>query len=166
MSQKVDLLSDEKITFEGIFDLKETYKHAYQWLQLRKFDVAEKKYKEKVKDSGKDLEIEWTATKDYDEYTKIELKIKWETIALDDVEVVVNNKKKKMNKGELTVTVTANLVKDWQDKWETSPFLQFMKGFYEKYLYNKTIDYLKKEVWKTGWGFVNETKAFLNLYRY
>jgi len=166
MSEQVELLSGEKMTYEGIFELKETYKHAHEWLELRKFDISEKKYKEKVKDTGKELEIEWEANREFDEYSKIQLKIKWETKDLEDVEAVFRGKKRKVNKGEVTVTVSAFLIKDWKDKWETSPFLKFLKSFFEKYLYAKTIEDLKSQVWTQGWDFFNEVKAFLNLYRY
>ena len=53
MSKKIDLLKEERVQYEGIFDLKDLYKHAHDWLEWRKFDVSEKKYKEKIKPDGK-----------------------------------------------------------------------------------------------------------------
>jgi hypothetical protein len=101
MPEKVELLSEEKITFEHICDLKEAYKHAHDWLEWRKFGIEERKYKEKWKGKGRDLEIKWTASREFDEYSKIEFDIKWETINLEDVEVMVEGEKKKMNKEKL-----------------------------------------------------------------
>ena len=166
MSKTIDFLKEERIQFEGIFDLKELYKHAHDWLEWRKYDIEEKKYKEKVKPTGKELEIKWEATRDIDEYTQFLIKVKWQIFGLTDVEVQKEGKKVKMNKGEVNVYVTAALVLDWKDKWEERPFLKFLQSFFEKYLYKGTLDRLKSEIWKEGWEFFNEIKAFLHLYRY
>lgn len=166
MSQKIDILSEERIILEAIFDLKELYKHAHDWLEWRGYSVAEKKYKEKIKPTGKDIEVDWEATREIDEYSQFMFKVKWRIFALTDVEVQREGGKVTMNKGEVNVFVTASLVTDWQDKWEESKFLKFLQAFFEKYLYKGTLDRLKGQVWKEGWDFYNEIKAFLHLYRY
>ncbi|MBD3263361.1 hypothetical protein GF374_03205 [Candidatus Woesearchaeota archaeon] len=166
MSKKIDLLKEERVQYEGIFDLKELYKHAHDWLEWRKFDVAETKYKEKIKPKGKELEILWEATREIDEYTQYLIKVKWEGFGVTDVQVQREGDKIKMNKGEINAYVSAYLVLDWQEKWEEQPFFKFMQSFFEKYLYKGTIDRLKQDIWKVGWEFFNEIKAFLHLYRY
>jgi len=166
MSKKIDFLKSEKITLEAIFDLKELYKHAHDWLEWRKYDIEEKKYKEKVKPNGKELEIEWIATRDIDEYTQFQIQVKWQIFGLVDVEVQKEGGKIKMNKGEVNIEITASLVLDWQDKWEERPFFKFLQSFFEKYLYKGTLDQLKAKIWKEGWEFYNELKAFLHLYKY
>ena len=166
MSKSIDFLKEERIQFEGIFDLKELYKHAHDWLAWRKFDIAENKYKEKIKPTGKEIEAEWEITRDIDEYSQFKIKVKWQAFAITDIEVQREGGKVKMNKGEVNIYVSAALVLDRQDKWEETPFVKFMQSFFEKYLYKGTIDRLKAEVWKIGWEFFNELKAFLHLYRY
>ena len=166
VTTKIPLLKEERIQYDGFYDLGELYKHAHDWLEWRKFDIEEKKYKEKLKGDKKDLEIQWSVTRDYDEYSKIELEVKWILIAMAEVEVEKDGKKSKMNKGEINIFVSAYLILDKDDKWEATPFWKFLKHFYERYLYKSTIDVLKGEVWKTGWNFYNEIKSFLQLYRY
>ncbi len=166
MATSIPLLSEERVQYEAIYDLKELYKHIHDWLVWRKYDIEEQKYTEKIKPTGKDIEILWTATRDIDEYSRFEFKLKWQIFGQVDVEVERGGAKVKMNKGEVNVYVSANLVLDWQNKWEERPFFKFLKTFYEKYLYKGTIDSLKKELWKVGWNLYNEVKAFLNLYKY
>jgi len=166
MSTTYPLLDSEKITYGGIFSLKELYEHLWSYFGWHKYDLEEKKYKEKAKPTGKEMEIIWNATKDVDEYSKIAIKVEWIIIGLTDVEVTKDDAKVKMNKGEVEIKVSADLVTDKQDQWEVSPHFRFMKGFYEKYLYKGTIDHLKNQTWKEGWDLFNEIKAFLNLYKY
>jgi len=166
MANKITLLDSEKITYDGVFDLKELYKHLYEWLTWRKYDVSEKKYKEKIKPTGKDMEIEWQANKDIDEYSSFQVEMKALLIGVADVEVQKENIKVKMQKGEINVKVSAHLITDRMETWTAKPQLAFLQKFYERYLYKSTMDRMKGEVWKVGWDFYNEVKAFLNLYRF
>lgn len=166
MSNTISLLTEERIQYEGLFDLKELYKHAWNWLIWRKFDVAEEQYTEKIKAGGKEMKIIWTAQKHIDEYSMFEMKMRWEMMGINDVEVKKNGGTAKMNKGEVNIYVTASLITDRQDYWAQRAIYSFMRGFYDRYIYRSTIERLKGEVWKIGWEFFNELKAFLQLYRY
>jgi hypothetical protein len=160
------LLSDERIQYDGLFDLNELYKHAYNWFNWRKFDIAEKKYSEKAKATGKEVTIEWDVTKSIDEYSGFEIKVKWELKGVQDVDVKKDSGTAKMQKGEVNVWISANLKTDRQDYWTQNVMQSFLRSFYDKYLYRSTFERLKGELWKTGWDFFNEMKSFLNLYRY
>jgi len=166
MANKITLLDSEKITYENVFDLKELYKHLYEWLTWRKYDVSEKKYKLKVKPTGNDMEIKWEATKFIDEYSMFLIEMKALLVGVTDVEVQKDGAKIKMQKGEITIDVSAHLITDRQDVWASRPHFIFLQRFYEKYLYKGAIDRMKGELWKVGWDFYNEAKAFLNLYRF
>lgn len=167
MANKITLLDTEKITYEGVFDLKELYKHLYEWLAWRKYDISEKKYKEKVKSTGKDMEIMWEANKDIDEYSQFKIEMKAVLIAVNDVEVQKESGAKvKMQKGEISIAVSAHLITDRLEVWQGKPAFSFLQRFYEKYLYKGSIDRMKGELWKVGWDFYNEAKAFLNLYKF
>lgn len=166
MTGKIVLLDSEKITYEGIFDMGEFYKHVYEWLAWRKYDVSEKKYKEKIKPAGKEMEIVWSAGRDLDEYSAFKIDVQMLIIGLNDVEVQKNGAKIKMQKGEITIYVSAYIATDRQDFWVSRPQFAFLQKFYEKYLYRSAIETMKGELWKQGWDFFNECKAFLNLYKF
>jgi hypothetical protein len=166
MVNAITLLNDERIQYDGPFDLGEFYKHAYNFLFWRKFDITEKRYTEKNKAAGKEFRIEWEANKFFDEYSKILIKVRFELYQINDIEVKTDTKVKKMQKGEVNVYVTAELWTDRQDYWAQNVFFSFMRGFYDRYIYRSSIERLKAEVWKNGWDFFNELKAFLQLYRY
>jgi len=166
MANVSSLLSDERIQYDGYFNLSELYTHVFNWLTWRKFDVAESKYSEKVKAGGKDLQMIWNASKSLDEYSKFEVKLRWDLSGIRDEEVKKGNAVVKMQRGEINVYVTVNVVTDRQDFWAQNAFYSFMRAFYDRYLYRSSLKQLKGEGWTIGWELFNEIKAFLNLYRY
>ncbi|MFH0868807.1 MAG: hypothetical protein V1839_01120 [archaeon] len=125
-----------------------------------------KKYKEKVKPTGKDMEIQWEANKDIDEYASFRIEMKAQLLGINEVEVQKDGAKVKMQKGEISISVSAHLITNRLEAWEAKPGLSFLQKFYEKFLYKSSIERMKAELWKTGWDFYNEAKAFLNLYRF
>ncbi len=167
MSTKYDLFKKAKIDSKGrLFDLGEIYKHAHDWLDWRKYDITEKKYVEKVKANGKEIKIKWECTRDIDEYSQFEIDVEWECYGITDVKMKHEGSEVKLQTGNIVVRITAILVTDYDDKWETSRVNKFLKTFFEKYLYGGTVDKLKNQVWTEGWDLYNEVKAFLDLYHY
>jgi hypothetical protein len=164
---KYDMFSKVKIEIKGqLFDIGEVYKHAHDWLEWRKFDVVEKKYVEKSKPSGREMQVEWSATRDIDEYSRFEIDVEWEMYGINDVKMKHEGKEAKLQTGNVVIRISAILVMDYDAKWETSRFHKFLQAFFEKYLYTGTIESLKGELWREGWDFYNEMKAYLNLYQF
>jgi len=166
MSEKIQLLNREKINVSGIFDLQAFYKHGRDWFEYNKYLVSEKDYKENIFPTNKVIEFTWECSRDIDEYSRFMIEVRGNAKNVMDVEVKENKKVVKMQKGDIELKVSAWLVLDYESTWEQKPVFKFLKGFYEKFIYRGTIDTLKGEIWKEGWDFLNEMKAFLNLYRY
>ncbi|NJL44169.1 MAG: hypothetical protein HC945_02545 [Nitrosarchaeum sp.] len=61
------------IRYEGIFNYRELYRFIHDWLEQRKYDVDETRYKAK----GGESELEWTATKDVTEYVRNSISVKF-----------------------------------------------------------------------------------------
>ena len=127
MTEK-DTIVKEKIKYVGLGDLDETYKFARDWFWKEEYNLVEDSYSEKIKSTGKEIEIEWTAAKELTDYFKATLKIKWRILAMTDVEVEKDGKKKKMNKfGEFGMEFKGILEKDYSSKWEGSATQKFFK---------------------------------------
>ncbi len=167
MSETKDIFVSARINKKKYtFNLDDLYKHCHDWLVWKDYAVVEKKYAEKILPGGKNIEIKWVCTKNIDEYSRFEIDVTWGFYGINDIKAVKEGKEVAMQHGEIDIYVSALLVLDWQSKWEESAFLTFLKSFYEKYLYVGTLGRLKKELWKEGWGFFNELKAFVELYTY
>ncbi|MEK6859028.1 MAG: hypothetical protein AABX53_03920 [Nanoarchaeota archaeon] len=159
-----DTVVKEKLKYAGLLDLEQAYKFAYEWLKKEDLNVIEDSYSEKVKSNGKELEIEWTASKKVTDYFKITVKIKWRILGLTDVEVEIDGRKKKMNKAaDLSIELKSLLEKDYSNKWEGSAFNKFIKEVYNKYVIPQRTDKKEDDARDIVQNFKEEMKAFLEL---
>lgn len=159
-----DTVVKEKLKYAGLIDLEQAYKFAYEWLKKEDLNVVEDVYTEKLKSNGKEIEIEWTASKKLTDYFKVTLKLKWRILGMTDVEVEVEGKKKKMNKVvDLSIELKGLLEKDYSGKWEGSAFNKFIKEVYNKYVIPQRTDQKESYVQDLVQDFKEEMKAFLEL---
>ena len=165
MANVITLLDRENFQYSGIFDFDELISHAKNWLSWRKFDIEEKRFTEKVK-LTRDYKVWWDATKFIDEYSAIRIKLEWEITGVIDVEAKINKTTKKIQKGDINLYITSEVVTDRQDYWTQNALFSFLRGFYDRYIYRSAIEKLKAEAWNLGWGLFNEIKSFLQLYKY
>ncbi len=156
-----DIVFTGKVKQRGIFDFKELYRFCYDWLTDKGYWMIEKKYKEIIKPTGKQVEIEWEATRKISDYFKFELKIDWRILTLTEVEVEREGKKAKINRGYPEVKVQATLLKDYEHRWEHSPFLKFLRGVYDRYIIRGRIEDYEDRIHEEADEFLAQIKAFL-----
>src|SRR3989338_3408616 len=104
MAEK-DQITKEKVEHSGLMDFKAFYSFASSWFKEENYDLEEEKYSENVSGNAKNINIEWKATKKLSDYFKQEMKIKFEVKELVDVEVEIDGKKRKTNKGKVLVEI-------------------------------------------------------------
>ena len=163
MAEK-DVIIKEKLKYTGYGNFKDIYNYAYDWLKGELYTVTEDNYVEKIKGSSKELEIAWKAAKKLTDYFKIEIDIKWKILGMEDVEVEVDGKKKKMNKfAEIKIELKGNLIKDYTSQWNKSVATKFFKEIYNKYVIPARTDQMKVKTEEDVKNFKEEIKAFLEL---
>jgi len=152
-----------KVKQKGIFDFKKYYKFAYDWLRYDGYTIHEKKYLEEIEKQGKKIIIEWVATKKISDYFKNIIEVSWHILGMEDAEVMRNGKKDKANKGEVKITITGILERDYEDNWGKTAFNKFIRGVYDKYIIRSTMDQYEDKVIDESDEFTEQLKAFLNL---
>lgn len=162
MSEK-DKVAEGKINHEGIFDYKDVYRFMYTWLTDFDYFVEEKTYTEKAKPEGKEVEIHWIARRKISDYFRFILKIDWNIFGMTTVEVVKDNIKVKANKGRLEIKVTAFLEKDYENRWENTAFVRFLRGMYDRFIIRNRIEDYEDKVAEELDEIVAQTKGFLAL---
>ena len=168
MSDQYPILKQEEIRYIGPFDFDEVYRHLYEWLEWRQYDVREKKFKDKMKPAApiqREIEIKWIATKEIDEYTQFQYVIDYRIINWREVDVTKDGESKKIWNADLMIVINSNIILDKNAKWEENLPLHFIKKFFEAYVYKSTFERWKGMLWAESWGFYNEAKALLNLYK-
>jgi hypothetical protein len=162
MSER-DKICDGKINHDGIFDYKEVYRFMYTWLTDFDYFVEEKTYTEKAKPEGKEVEIHWIARRKISDYFRFVLKVDWNIFGMTTVEIVKDNIKIKANKGRIEIKVTAFLEKDYENRWENTAFLRFLRGVYDNFIIRQRIEDYEDKVAEELDELVAQTKAFLAL---
>lgn len=162
MAEK-DKIFESKIQHTGIFDFKETYGFAYKWLIDENFDVTEKKYSEKVKAEGKEIEIQWTFERKISDYFKFSGTADWRILGMNTVEVSKNGIKLKMNQGQVEIKVKGILERDYENKWEGRAIRKFMRGIYDKYIVKQRIEQYEGKLFAEMDEFTSQMKSFLTL---
>jgi hypothetical protein len=159
-----DQILKEKLDHTGIFNFSELYAFMHTWLKNELYGVNEEKYGEKVSGNARDITFEWKAKKKLSDYFWIEHTIKIDITGLTDVEVEIDGKKKKMNKGKIAMEIKGVLIKDPKNTWdETKPFYKFLREAYDKYIIPKRVDAMEIKVETDVRAFKDEVKAYLEL---
>jgi hypothetical protein len=156
-----DKLTSEKVKFSGLFDFKDTYQFVYAWLTEEGYSVEEQKYQESVKGDSKDVEIAWDCKKKISDYFRANLKVSWRVLGLKKVEAEKNGKRIKIDDGSFEIKISGTLERDYQNKWDKSQGLRFLRGVYDKYIIEGSLKQYRGKVVGDVDDLIEEVKAFL-----
>lgn len=163
MGDKIPIMSEKKYTFEGLFDIKETYNYLKEYLEdSRYYEISEKDYEEKNDGKSRKIVSKNEAEQIYNDKFKVILKYE---IAMNgkEIEVKVNDKKTIiLCKGNASLAINAYIEPDWDAEKPESAFIEFLKNIYNK-LYNKDeLDLCKESVAKDVQELINRFKQQMN----
>lgn len=159
-----EVIFNSKIKYNGVFSFKEFYKFCYDWLtQETDLELAESKYAEKIAGEAKEIDIEWNGERKFTDYFKMKAKVEFQIKGLKEVELTQAGKKLKTNSGSVEVKAKGTIVRDYDGKFESSPFKKFLRGIYEKWVIASRIEQYETKIFKDMDEFLTEAKAFLDL---
>lgn len=153
----------EKITQVGYWNYGDVYAMLYNWLKDNGYGISEGSYKEKLAGNGKEILIEWEASKKVTDYFKYKISLSWHILGLKDAEVEIDGKKTKTNKGELEIVFKGEIINDYEKRWEDSPGWKFLRGIYEKYVIRSTIDEYEDDLEDDVRAIISDLKSFLRI---
>ena len=160
MAEK-DQLIKEKLEQVGLFSFDDLYSYAYTWFKEEGYGVTEEKYSEKHSGGSKDITVEWKCARGMSDYFKAEIGVKFDVSGLTDVEVEYEGKKKKTNKGRVSIDIKGTLIQDPQSKWDETPTYKFMRDLYMKYIIPGRVDTMEDKVKGGVRDFKEALKVFL-----
>ncbi len=163
MAEKEVIVRDSKIKFTGTFDLDRAYMKLMQWMEIEGYAFKEDSYLQRVSPDGKIIEVVFSAKKEEAGYFLAELTVKIFAKRIQDAEGVVNGEKMKLDKGELELIFGSTLV--WNSSGDKDVYPEGLKKkIYERFILQDKIEDMKIALYKDTVKFVEEMKAFLNLY--
>lgn len=158
MAEK-DKITSGKIRHTGLFLFKDAYNFLYDWLVDYKYDISEDKYSEKIKPEGKEIGVEWTASRKISDYFKFVWVITFRLLGITKQEI----KGRKFDKGYIEIAVNAFLVKDYESKWESQPFTKFLRDLYNRYIIKSRIEDYEDRITEEVDEALTQIKTFLAL---
>ncbi len=132
---KIPITSEKKVTYSGIFDMKETYKYLKGFLEESKhYDVTEKDYEEDNLGDNKRVTVAFEAEQEFTDYYKVFLKFKLDMSGKEVIIETSEGKSLKRIEGKAKLVVNSYILADWQNKRGKSPFFNFLDKVYTKYI--------------------------------
>ena len=162
MAEKFILIK-EVLEHTGVYGFSELYEYLFRWFKEESYGVIEEKYNEKVSGTTRDITVEWKCSKGLSDYFKAEISVKIEAGGISDVEVEIEGKKKKMNKGRLRIEFKGVLIRDPDSKWDASPFYRILRDAYNKYIIPGRVDTQEDKVKDDVRDVKESLKSFLEL---
>jgi hypothetical protein len=162
MAEKEQIIK-EKLEHSGVWSFSGFYSFAHSWLKDESYGVVEEKYSEKVVGGAREISFDWKASKDLSDYFKIELGIKFDIKDLVEVEIEIDGKKKKSNKGKVSIEIKGLIVKDPNSSWESSNTQRFFRDVYNRFIIPGRVDKFAGIAFSDVQKFKEELKAYLEL---
>ncbi|MBW3022981.1 hypothetical protein KY308_02670 [Candidatus Woesearchaeota archaeon] len=166
MPEQKIVVSGMTVQYEGIMNLRDIYKIIDDWQKDNDYDTIEKLNAEYVRPEGKYIELTLEPEKKVSDYVKNIIKIKLIARNIKDVTVEDEGRKKKMQEGELAVTLTGVLETDYEGKWEQKATIFFLRVLVDKYIYKFYTDKFESALAKEIKDLHTQIKSFLNLYKF
>ena len=162
MAEKSNVFK-QQVKHIGYLEFRDLYNFCRDWFSDENYDLYELKYDERITAKGKEIIIEWAAKKKVSDYFRNVIEVRWHILNMIDTEIEKDGKKEKVNKGEVKITFSADLVKDYENKWEDKPIWKFLRGIYDKYIIRTTIDEYEVRLTEKTAELVSQVKSFLQL---
>lgn len=165
MPEKKQVVENETISYEGLFEGTELYRVIDKFFQDKGYDKAELTHDEHVSEGGKDVTVVVEGSIKANDYTKKSITVKIFIKGLRDVVIEKNKHKLKLQQGKVTSVFNAFVVSDVEGKWEAKPMFVFMRALVDRYIYRYYINKIEQDVKEDTLHLKALVKSFLNLHR-
>ncbi|HLD15131.1 MAG TPA: hypothetical protein VJB94_00960 [Candidatus Nanoarchaeia archaeon] len=163
MSSIIRVAEDLKIAQRSMLDFAEFYSKIILWSNLRGFNFNEKEYRDQDDPRGKQVEIIWEGSTDYDDYAKFTIEVQIRILGLNAVELEKNGSKLKTFKGDFTIKVNSYVTLDYNNDFQT-PFKKFLRRIYDRFIVKDRIESYKKNLDGATQELVSEIKSFFSMF--
>ncbi len=163
LKEEVEILKPYKIKASGVFDFEELYQELERWFKHNGYKWKETTYRNVDQpDGGKMVELKWECERPADDYVTYYISMHWQAF-LKDVEVTIENIKRKMNKGSVELRFEVTFKKNtgiWKDK----PLGKLMGNIYEKLIIRDRLDKHEEMIFDDANLLFSEIRAFFQIY--
>lgn len=134
------IINNRELRHEGIFHLEEVYQTINKALEARGYSKREKKTEEKVTPAGKKSVLELRPFKQKSSYVTLMLKIQILADNLTETRIPTEHGPQLYHQGNLSIIFDAWLLSDYAHRWGMKPWVYFLKGIINKYVYTWPLE--------------------------
>lgn len=163
MGEKVAVVEEQAIAYQGLFDAKGIYDKLVQFGLENKYDPIEMGHEEIVTEHGKQIRVQFSFQKKLSDYAKAETEVDLVVSHLTDVTAELDGKPRKINKGHFHAEMSCYLVTDYEGYFEKNAFQYFMRIIVDKYIYKVYTDKFKKQAKDDYMAFKDLIQKQLNM---
>ncbi len=165
MAERDTVIDKLRLTYEGLFDVKELYNLIDTFFEDRNYDKREIRNIEVVKEDGKYVEIELEPWKKYTDYYRNIIHIRIIMSNIKEVEIEKDKQKIKVNQGKVQFIFDGYIETDYENRWESKPLFFFIRTIFNKNIYRPFTMGYHASVRNDVNALYQQIKAFLNVYR-
>ena len=150
------------------YNQKDLYKFLMKWFAERHFDVLETDYSEKLIEGKKIYHFKWMNEKRIEEFTKLIIKVEFNSKA-QDVVIETNDGKRKAQKGEVTIKFKGFVNKDVEDEHHLTnkpPERALLGAIYEKFIAKRKMARYDEQLKSDLDGIIKDVKTYLKAHNY
>ena len=166
MVEKQLFIDALELNYKGLFSVKDLFKTIDKLTAERGYKKSEKIRQELVKKEGKFLTIELRPTKVMTEYYSLMVKMRITIDNLKEVDVIIDNKKKKMQSGDINIIFDAWTTTDYEKRWGQKAWTWLLRGFFEKIFFRVHTNKHHGVLVDDTHFIYNNVKSHLNLHRF
>ncbi|MBW3020106.1 hypothetical protein KY334_02315 [Candidatus Woesearchaeota archaeon] len=165
-----------EVVFQDPFHLKNLYKFIKFWLEDKKFITksgpwTEKNmevfYSEQDRGGVKEYHIWWkTGMKPTNSYFRYYLDINYLGLGVKNTEVIKDDKKYKLQIGEITIKINSYLEVEANGSWDNHWFLKYFQKWFQKKWYRVKIEQHEDELYELTYKLQKAVKEYLELRQY
>lgn len=159
----VPVIQNQIIKHRGLFNFDTLLEGAPDWMGKHNYDFFQKAHSQKKKPGGGYLEATWVAERKVTEYVKFEISVDFWIRDISDVAVEKAGKTVKMSKGNVEITFSSKMVKDYDKRFSDVPgsFSHFLKEMYERYVIKAKLEALEDKLLFETQDLIEHMKKFL-----
>ncbi len=166
MTERTLIVDQQKLSYDGLFDLAELYRLIDSWFYEKGWDKYEHVNQELMTSQGRQVRLVLEPWKSITDYFKIIIRIKANFSNITDVEVEKEGKKTRLNQGEVKMIFDGYVVSDRHGRWNKSPFLWFLSIIFNKFFFKKHHSKAEHCLKSDLEDLYQRIKSFLNVYKY
>ncbi len=138
-------------------NLKALHKDLYNWATENNYFFNEKGYTEKNKSHGKEMDIVWTFERKTTDFIKFYI-----DIAIWGGGMNPPKENPELLQGQLEIVIDAKMEMDWQNRWDTSSMLKFLRKMYIYYIKKQYFLNYAGKCWEDTYSLHALIKSHLN----